>query len=192
MLLSLHNHATSSGSLHHYRTFLMALFAYGGCLRFAEVSALKFRDISEHALGLRLTLVHSKTDQHKIGHFVQLADTPTVLCPKDCFHTYCARIPSDAQTPNHFVFTNIGSSKPVTRSNCVTLVRSMLSTSGFLNANVITMHSFRIGCATTLIEKGIDSADIRSHGRWRSDSSLDRYLRPSITHKLNISRSLNL
>ena len=191
-LLSLHHAVVASGKLPDYRTFLICLFSYAGCLRFDEVSLLCFQDISIHSQGLSIYLKHSKTDQHKKGHLLQLSDSKSPLSPKSCFQFYCSKLSKCQQKPTNFVFTNCRSKAPVSRSNSVRILRRLLATSNVHNGQKFTMHSFRIGCATALVEQGIDSANIREHGRWRSNSSFDRYLRPSVNHKLKISRALGL
>ena len=192
ILLSLQEAALNSGKLQHYRTFLLALVSYAGCLRFDEVSVLKFHHITVHSQGLSVYLASSKTDQHKKGHMVELCHTESTLSPKTCFLYFCSLLPVSQRDPLCFVFTNCNSSHPVSRSNSIKILRHLLSSKNVINAEKFTMHSFRIGCATSLIEKGVDSANIREHGRWNSNSSFDRYVRPSVQHKLRISQSLEL
>ena len=68
----------------------------------------------------------------------------------------------------------------------------MLASVSFPNPEAITLHSFRAGSATTLLEKGLDSAEIREFGRWKHPSSLDRYLRRSYAIKAQTAKALNL
>ena len=192
MLVALHNAALQSGRLIDYRTFLIALFSYAGCLRFAECSTLTFADITIHDKGIQLYLKQSKTDQHKLGNVVELADTNTPLSPKSCFSSYLGLLGPGHSKPHSFVFANIGSPRPVSRDNCVKLLRALLKDDPSPHTQLLTMHSFRIGCATALLAKGLDSAHVRQLGRWRSDTSLDRYNRQSSALKLDISRLLDL
>ena len=134
----------------------------------------------------------SKTDQHKEGHLVQLAATNSDLCPKAAFLHYLNMVPSEHKGPNAFAFFNLGSGTPVKRDTIIKLIRTMLVAAGHTNARSVTMHSFRIGCASTLAAKGLDSLNIRQLGRWKSNQSFDRYVRASLEHKQHISRALGL
>jgi len=193
MLLSLYQAVHRTPSLSVSRIYVLCLFAYAGCLRFDEVVALKFADVIRHAEGLRLILRKSKTDQHKLGAGVELAASGGTLCPLAAYMHYRAQLPSRQTAPAALLFPSSKGGRPIARNTCVTHVRRILTADGsFPTAARITMHSFRIGCATALLELGTDSADIRAHGRWRSDRSLDRYLRPNREHQLNVSRRLGL
>ena len=192
MLVQLQTVALQSGRVVEYRTFFMALLSYAGCLRFAETVALRFADISERDYGLDLFLLSSKTDQHKHGHTVHVASSTTSLSPSACYRTFLSKLPPDYVCPSAFLFANYQTKKPVSRDCSVRLVRSMLRSQNCAEADRVTMHSFRIGCATTLVETGLDSVNVRAHGRWRTNTSFDRYVRPSIQHRLEASRALAL
>ena len=192
VLSTLKAQAERSQRFVEYRSFLLALLSFAGCLRFAEAAALTFSDIEMSDDGLRIHLTQSKTDQHKLGHVLEIALTGSALCPHACYQHYLHLVPVKHFAPLHPVFFNFGAGTPVKRDTCVKLIRQMLTNNGFPNAKQLTMHSFRIGCASTLAGKGVDSLHIRELGRWNTNASFDRYVRPTTAHKQHISRALGL
>lgn len=53
-------------------------------------------------------------------------------------------------------------------------------------------HSFRAGGATTAAQQGVQHELIKNHGRWKTDTAKDLYLRYNDKVKLLVSNNLNL
>ena len=192
MIQALKIAATTSQRLIEFRAFVMAVFCFAGALRFSECQGLQFKHVRLTDSGLELFLAHSKTDQHKKGQVVELSATGSNCCPRANFTEYSTLLAPGKEVPDAFVFANLSNAKPVSKDNTIRTLRDMLKRQGVPNAQRITLHSFRIGCATRLIAHNVDSVDIRQLGRWKSNAAFDRYNRNTPGHKQAVVQALGL
>jgi integrase len=58
-----------------------------------------------------------------------------------------------------------------------TSIKSLQRESGVLRGEDLSGHSFRVGAALDLLERGVSLERIMLRGGWKSDSSAMRYLR---------------
>ncbi|XP_071166253.1 uncharacterized protein [Mytilus edulis] len=56
----------------------------------------------------------------------------------------------------------------------------------------IGLHSFRAGGATAAANANVNERCLKKHGRWKSDSSKDRYIVDSTEKRLQVSKKLGL
>jgi site-specific recombinase XerD len=184
--------AESSGKLNERRTLLGAILSYCGALRFDECKKLKFKHITVTDTQIALYLSMSKTDQHKHGHTVYLAASGGPLCPKANFERFRDLLPASMRAPDVYVFASQSTGQPIKSDSARGLIRAMLASQQYPRARQFTMHSFRIGCVTTLVEAGVDSIDVRQLGRWATNSSFDRYYRPTGQHLTKLTTALGV
>ena len=70
-------------------------------------------------------------------------------------------------------------------------MKKKLSSIG-LDATKFGMHSFRAGGATAAANAGVPDRLFKRHGRWRSESAKDGYVKDSVKARLSVSKRLNL
>ena len=66
-----------------------------------------------------------------------------------------------------------------------------LKSLGF-DANQFGLHSLRAGGATAAANAGIPDRLFKRHGRWRSETAKDGYVKDSMSALLSVSESLEL
>ena len=71
------------------------------------------------------------------------------------------------------------------------LLLAKLSSLGF-NAKSFGVHSLRSGGATAAANAGVPDTLFECHGRWRSESAKDGYVKDSVSSLLSVSRRLGL
>ena len=54
------------------------------------------------------------------------------------------------------------------------------------------MHSFKTGGATAAGNAGVPDRLFKRHGRWRSESAKDGYVKDSVEQRLSVSKSLGV
>ena len=54
------------------------------------------------------------------------------------------------------------------------------------------MHSLRAGGATAAANAGVPDRLFKRHGRWRSESAKDGYVKDSVDSRLSVSKSLGI
>ena len=54
------------------------------------------------------------------------------------------------------------------------------------------MHSLRAGGATAAANAGVPDRLFKRHGRWRSESAKDCYVKDSVDSRLSVSKSLGI
>ena len=111
---------------------------------------------------IRLRIKQSKTDPFRIGVDVFLGSIGQSICPVLAMLSYLSVRPA---TPGPFFITHTGS--PLTRSLLVQHLHSALTDSGF-DHSLYNGHSFRIGAATTAVQRGLEGSLIQMLGCWKS------------------------
>jgi len=81
--------------------------------------------------------------------------------------------------------------KPISYSSVRDIFKAKLSDLG-LDAAKYGLHSFRSGAASTSANNHVSERLIQRHGRWRSSTSIDSYVKDSLEDRLSVSRNLNL
>lgn len=56
--------------------------------------------------------------------------------------------------------------------------------------SVYGTHSFRSGGATKAANNGVGERVLQRHGRWKSVSAKDGYVKDNITYRISVSKSL--
>jgi hypothetical protein len=161
----------------NYETHLLSaafLFAFFGFLRIGEITetgnasdnhVIKISDIKFEGNNLKVTIQSSKTDQ--------IGNSTTLILPKNKCESMCVARQLKAYLkfrPNidGQLFCHLNHKK-LTRFQFLAILRSALKFIG-LSSDDYNTHSFRIGAATTAAMLGKNDNEIKSMGRWKSDS----------------------
>ena len=137
-------------------------------------------DSRENPSMVKIHLHRSKTDQFGRGISTYLGTTGDELCPVSALIAYLA-VRGGAPGP----LFRLQDGRSLTREIFTSAVRVALSTLGYDS----TGHSFRIGAATTVAERGVEDSVIKMLGRWES-SAYSRYVRTPRQTLAAVSRRL--
>ncbi|XP_053107511.1 uncharacterized protein LOC128325774 isoform X1 [Hemicordylus capensis] len=132
---------------------------------------LQFGDLSFEGRGVTLLLRSSKTDQEGKGQVIRLhAASDPGMCPVMALRQYVAGGPKASGCL--FVHER---GDPLTQYQLWAVLRKAMACAGVSDLG-FSLHSFRIGAATTASGLGLEARDVQRIGRWKSDAFL-RYVR---------------
>ena len=130
-----------------------------------------------------------------------IAPSGTPTCPGTMLKQYCTKAAVE-HTSENVLFRGVVRTKngerlrnsghitcSYTRVRELTLQR--LKKLGY-DASLFSMHSFRAGGATAAANVGVPDRLFKRHGRWRSESAKDGYVKDSVESRLSVSQSLKL
>jgi len=189
------------GGLKGIRICSMLLLAYAGFLRFNELSSLKLCDIDICSSHVQLFIESSKTDQFREGAWVIIGATGNNTCPVAMLKKYlnCASVGD--LTSSEYLYRPIVLFKSKNKyelrtvklsySRCREIFKEALEEIGVDSSN-FGLHSPRAGGASAAAAIGVPDRLFKRHGRWKSDSSKDRYVKESLTNKLLVSMNLGI
>jgi hypothetical protein len=152
----------------------LAIYAF---LRIGELTATKkacpqplqlhqiahVRDSQHNVIGINLTFVYFKHNYNQ-RPFTLLINRQATCCPIALLLEYIALRGNRA---GPLFITQAGG--PVTREGFATQLSQAIRCCG-LNPDRYKSHSFRIGAASYAAERGMSDAQIRTMGRWKSNS----------------------
>ena len=141
----------------------------------------------------------SKTDQYRQGNEVLISQGNTPACPFSMYQRYLELLEDNIEK-DFFMFRPIFRSKgkckliyknkkisySAARNNIVPLIKSVV---GDVD---IGLHSLRSGGATVAANARVDERCLKRHGRWKTDSAKDGYIKDSVEMRLLVSKSLGL
>ena len=199
MLASMVKSAGSNPKLSDVRLLAIALLAFSAFLRFDELSKLRCCDITFQATSMIVHVTSSKTDQFRQGADILVSRSGGATCPVAMLEQYYA-----------MASLKHSSTLPLFRGLSVTKNGERLRTSGALSytrmrellltkltslgydSSQFGLHSLRAGGATAAANAGIPDRLFKRHGRWRSESAKDGYVKDSTDSLLSVSKSLKL
>lgn len=127
-----------------------------------ENISLKYDGETEVA---EICLPFSKTDQYGIGTTIKIVQTNSSCCPLKLLKEYLHQRPCiKGQLYIHF------GGRPVTRYQFASILNKSLQSLGIKDSSAFRTHSFRIGAASDLFEKGKSENEIMRLGRWKSNA----------------------
>ena len=190
----------SGKNLLDLRFVTMCLMAYAGFLRFDELVNIRRNDILFEDKQIKLFIQKSKTDQLKAGSWIVIAKTGKVTCPVKFLNLYldAFNIP---QNSDEFIFRKVSFLKKsdtyvlrkgdhISYGRAREILLENLSKIG-LDSSKFGMHSMRSGGASQAANCGfVCDRLFKKHGRWKSDSAKDGYVKEK--DKIKRSVSLNL
>ena len=177
------------------------ILGYSGFLRYEEIAGLRVSDICFEETHLRIFIESSKTDVYREGKWVYIAKGDTPLCPDKIVRSYFAKCGIADFTCDEFIFRAISKGKYHKKSRNSpkrlsytrvreTLLEALKKTG--VNTKEYGTHSLRSGGATAAANAGIPDRLFKRHGRWRSESAKDGYVKDNTEQLLRVSKSLGL
>lgn len=185
------------------RTCAMFLICFAGFLRFNELAGLRLCDVELCDSHVKLFLEKSKTDQFREGAWVVISATFKCTCPVAMLKKYISLANFIDMSSDDFLFRPISFCKtkslyilrsgnlPVSYTRCREILKEAIQKIG-LDSSHFGLHSLRAGGASAAAGIGVPDRLFRRHGRWKSDSSKDRYVKESLEHKMLVSRNLGI
>ena len=76
-------------------------------------------------------------------------------------------------------------------TRCLEIFKEALSSLG-LDSTKFGLHSLRAGGASAAASMGVPDRLFKKHGRWRSETAKDGYIKDSTEHRLSVSMNLGL
>lgn len=199
MLQNLCGLYTDSKDVLTLRNLSMILIGFAGFLRFDELSSLKCKDVIVEQDYLKIIIEKCKNDQYRNGNEVLIAKGVTSACPYSMLLRYVEEAEIDLSSDQFIfkpAFRSHGVSKLITKNkklsytaakqNIVTLLKTVAP-----NLN-IGLHSLRSGGATAAADVSVNERCLQRHGRWKSVSSKDIYVKDSVEKRLYVSKQLLL
>ena len=71
------------------------------------------------------------------------------------------------------------------------LLLSKISQLGY-DPTLFSMHSLRAGGATAAANAGVEDRLFKHHGRWKSETAKDGYVKDSVERRLEVSKQLGI
>lgn len=165
----------------------LLLVGFAGCLRRSELVAMDVAHLQPTALGLRLFVPQSKTDQEGAGAWVELvrARRHPHLCPVEALQAWLR----EAGITEGAVFRSLGRGRTprvgrrLSAASVDAIVKWAAGAAGLDPADY-GGHSLRAGQATYLSEQGKSPTLIARHGRWKSLNMVLTYCRGETAREL--------
>lgn len=141
----------------------------------------------------------SKTYQYREGASILVARTGSPTCPVAMVERYFT-LAGLSHTSKLRLFRGIVHAKSGDRlrssgSLSYTRMRELLLAKiaglGF-NPKLFGIHSLRAGGATAAANAGVADRLFKRHGRWRSETAKDGYVKDSVPSLLSVTRALDL
>jgi integrase len=158
------------------RDAALLLLGFTGAMRRSEIVALNFDDVRFVPEGLTLEIRRSKTDQSGTGATLAIPYGSTLAtCPVRALEAWflAAGIECGALFRSVNRHGHIGAR--LTAQSVALIVKRTTAAAG-LDAERLSAHSLRAGCATQAAKRGVGSDGIKRLGRWRSNV-YERYIR---------------
>ncbi|XP_071090630.1 uncharacterized protein [Haliotis cracherodii] len=188
-------------NVHNLRTVCMCLLAFAGFMRSAELLNIKHGDLLFFS-HMTVFIERSKTDVYRDGSWLIIGRTGTKMCPVKCMECFLEKSGLKEETNSEtYLFRNLSKTsdgyifRAENKPMSYTRLREL-----FIEAfkpyvpdiKCYGLHSLRSGGATVAANRGIPDRMFKRHGRWRSESAKDGYVKDSIENRLKVSLSLGL
>ncbi|XP_071143820.1 uncharacterized protein [Mytilus edulis] len=182
------------------RFICACLLAYSGFLRVSELLNIRRCDIIFELGYISIFIPKSKTDIYRDGNSVVIACMDSDMCPVKNLKLYLlwADISPESE---EFIFRNLTKFKDryVLRKENKPLSYTRMREL-FIEAfqpfvsdiKKYGLHSLRSGGATTCANLSISDRLFKRHGRWRSETAKDGYIKDSLKDRLIVSENLGL
>lgn len=196
-------YASPSADLSELRLAAICVTAFNGFLRFNELSNLRCCDVKfcskESSCFVELHIVQSKTDIYRDGCKVLLAKSDDCCCPFSILLRYVNSSGIELCSEDAFFrklqFVKCGKNYKLRRGGISytrmrEIVLEAFESIGYDKAK-FGVHSLRSGGATAVANAGVSDRLFKRHGRWRSETAKDGYVKDNLESLLSVSRSLN-
>ncbi|XP_033746544.1 uncharacterized protein LOC117331775 [Pecten maximus] len=171
-----------------------------GFMRSAEVLAVRRSDIQIRTTHLEIFVERSKTDVYRDGAWILVSRTESRLCPVCNFEIY-SELSGISDDSEEFVFRNVTkqgekyvlrkANKPMSYSRFREHFKEVFS-DFVADIKCYGLHSLRAGGASAAANCGIPDRMFKRHGRWKSETAKDGYIKDNFDERLSVSQHLNL
>lgn len=195
--------ASENCCLGDLRLVTLFVLAFAGFFRINEVLQLKRSDIHVFDAYCTAHISKSKTDTLRQGNEVLLARTNRVTCPVSLLERYFKSANIDDTSPEHLFrpvyfiskdnkyVLRTPKDKPLSYTRVRELFKEKITVLG-LDASKYGLHSFRSGAASVSANSGTNERLWQRHGRWKSVSAKDGYVKDSLKDRLAVTLNLGL
>ena len=169
----------------HEQRMLWAAFtiAFYGFFRVSELINYCWSDVSFSLDHISITLHQSKTDPFRRGCTVKIFKTNSSTCPHHAIDCY-RRVSGDLTPLNFAPLYQAGRFCPLSRAAVTNTLRQLLKQAGIDHLHY-SLHSFRIGAATTAAAAGLPAWLIKNLARWTSNAYLTYiHQQPALTSRI--------
>ena len=188
-----------SPSLSDVRLAAGVLVSFAAFLRFDELAKLRCCDVRFSEQSMTLHIMSSKTDQFRQGDSVLVARTRSSTCPVAMMERYMfmAEIKPASSLSLFRGIVNTKNDQRLRQSGSLSYSRMRelflvkLTALGF-DAKQFGLHSLRAGGASAAANAGIPDRLFKRHGRWKSETAKDGYVKDTVADLMSVSESLKL
>ncbi|XP_071124201.1 uncharacterized protein [Mytilus edulis] len=196
-----HTYGHLNSNLKDLRTVCMCLLSYAGFLRFSELVNLRGIDIKIYSTHANLYLAKSKTDIYREGRDVVISRTNLVTCPVCMLERYL-KLASITSNSEEFIFRSVNfcksdnsyklrSTGPLSYTRAREILLSSLQSIG-LDSKRFGLHILRSGGASAAAAAGVEGRLFKKHGRWKSDTAKDGYVKESLKDRLSVTNNIGI
>lgn len=180
------------------RNVCLYVLCYAGFFRSGEVTSIRRSHIKFLEDHMIIKVEKSKTDQLRQGDEVVIARSGGSACPVSILQQYLSRLNIDPHS-DELIFRQlvktkssykmVSKDKPISystfRDHLSKSLRSVVR-----DPSVYGTHSFRSGGASAAANSGVGDRVFQRHGRWKSVSAKDGYVKDDIASRISVSKSL--
>ena len=180
------------------RNVCLYVLCYAGFFRSEEVTRIRRSHIKCFEDHMIIKVEKSKTDQLRQGDEVVIARSGSSACPVSILQQYLSRLNIDPYS-DELIFRQlvktkssykmVSKDKPISystfRDHLSKSLRSIVP-----DPSVYGTHSFRSGGASMAANSGVGDRVFQRHGRWKSVSAKDGYVKDDIASRISVSKSL--
>ena len=191
----------NNSNLMDFRFTIVCLIGFAGFFRIDELLHVQLQHLTFNTDHMIVTLDKSKTDQHRDGHHVYIAQTNTEFCP--IFHVRQFLALADLQPgrdvaayliprlhktkTGHLASKTKGISYSCIRDIFITKLRQLHH-----NPRRFGLHSLRSGGASGAAQNGVSDRLISKQGRWASKRARNGYIKDDTNTRVSVGLSLGL
>lgn len=173
------------------------IWSFVALLRFDDLIRIRRSNLIFSSEYLKIQVTQSKNDQLREGNAVLVSETDTPLSTVKLVKQYLRtmQIPDDC---NKHIFRPMVKGKGATHSlvkddkhiSYTTFRESLKSHLSAIveDTSIYSTHSLRAGGATKAANSGVNERCLQRHGRWKSISSKNMYIKDSVSHNLEVSK----
>lgn len=187
-------------NIYNQRSICACLIAFAGFLRSSELLNIRCSDVCFEQTHMSIFIEKSKTDIYRDGQHVVIARAQSDLCPVrnlEMYFSWCGF----SNESSEYIFRNMTktksgyrlrkTNKPLTYSRMRELFIEAFQ-SFVPDISKFGLHSLRAGGATACANSGVSDRLFKRHGRWRSESAKDGYIKDDLDARLLVSLKLGL
>ena len=188
-------------NLKDIRLCTMILLSYSGFLRFNELINIRRCDIQLFVSHANIFISKSKTDIFRQGAWVLVGATGSLCCPVSMLKRYLDLAQFSSESDEKFLIRPVQCiilnqlyrlrDGQLSYTRCLEIFKEALADIG-INPKSFGLHSLRAGGATAAANYGVPDRLFKKHGRWRSETAKDGYVKDSIQNRLSVSLNLGL